>query len=174
MSLQVLTRLAICKLFITFDGASMEATGWCCIENGVVATAGHNVFDKEYGPAVAITAHIGYHGPQSDLRKTHEVRVAALVAVHRGWHDKLLRQNDIALIQLKTPFDEVLPLKWKDCPQRGEGLAVGVVGYPGDVPGGSKGQYMYESIGSASWDLEKHDVLIHRLDTFRGKLSHLS
>lgn len=131
------------------------------------------MYDEEYGQAIAIEAHISYHGADSDLRKTHEVRMAAYVAVHREWYDNFLRQNDIALIRLQSPFDEVLPLKWKDCPVKGDKTMICVVGYPLDKPGGREGQYMYESTGHADWDLKQHAMLIHRLDTFQGKLSFL-
>ncbi|KAF4630507.1 hypothetical protein G7Y89_g7633 [Cudoniella acicularis] len=159
---------AICKLFVTFDGASKEATGWCFTESGIIATAGHCVYDEEYGRALAIEAHISYHGADSDLRKTHEVRMAVNVAVHRGWYDGFLKHNDIAIITLRTPFDEATPLKWGNCPVRGEKVTLRVVGYPLDIPGGREGQYMYESTGPTDWDLEQNDMLIHRLDTFLG------
>ncbi|PMD50822.1 trypsin-like serine protease [Hyaloscypha bicolor E] len=161
---------AICKLFVTFEGALFptEATGWCLIENGIVATAGHCVYHKVHGRAIAIEAHISYHGADSELRKTHEVRMAADVAVHRGWHGNFSRENDIALIRLSNPFDDVLPLKWKPCPIQGERMQIVIAGYPGDIPAGRPGQYMYESKGMIDWDLQQDPTLIYRLDTSPG------
>jgi V8-like Glu-specific endopeptidase len=158
------------KLFITFEGAAKEATGVCCLERGIVATGGHCVYDEEYGRAIAIEAHISYHGAESHLRKAHEVRIAAQVAVPRGWYDSFLRQNDIALIRLRSPFDNVVPLKLKNCPVKGANMTICVAGYPMDVPGGNEGQYMWGSTGPGEWDLEQNPMLIHRLDTFRGEL----
>jgi hypothetical protein len=130
------------------------------------------VCDAEYDNAIAIEAHISYHGAESHLRRTHEVRTAVHVAVHREWYDdNSLKHNDIAVITLRTAFDEATPLKWGNCPVKGEKVTLGVVGYPVDIPSGREGQYMYESTGLTDWDLEKEEsgMLIHRLDTFSGK-----
>jgi V8-like Glu-specific endopeptidase len=79
----------------------------------------------------------------------------------------------MALVALRTPFKEVLPLGWKQCPTNGEKVMIHVVGYPLDLPGGSNGRYMYESTGPADWDLEEDNMIIHRLDTFQGKQPQL-
>jgi V8-like Glu-specific endopeptidase len=165
-----LTPIAICKLFVTFNGAVKEATGWCFVGNQFIITAGHCLYDDISGRAVVVEAHISYHGPSSDLRKTHEVRFGTSVAVHHGWYDSFLRENDIALIRLGNPFEDVIPLKWKNCPVNGINTTIHVVGYPGDLPPGMEGQFMYESTGRTNWDLESNGMLIHQVDTFKGSI----
>jgi hypothetical protein len=141
------------------------------MDNKTIATAGHVVYDDVNGRAVAIEAHIGYRGANSDLIETHESKMATCVAVHREWYNHFARENDIALIRLQTAFDEVLPLRFKDCPEKGERVKLCMAGYPGDLPAGLEGQFMRESEGEIDFDLQSHNLMLHhRLDTFKGKL----
>lgn len=128
------------------------------------------MFDEEYGRAKAIEVHVGYHGSHSDVRKSHEVRKAVCVAVHRDWYNGYHRPNDLAMIRLQHPFDQMFPLGLKHCPLKADITTVQVVGYPMDVPGGMEGHFMYKSIGPARWGLEENSMLIYRLDTAKGKL----
>ncbi|PVH68679.1 hypothetical protein DL98DRAFT_522608 [Cadophora sp. DSE1049] len=164
---------AICKLFVYFEtpdgtrSVSKEATGWCCMDSKTIATAGHVVYDEEHGRATSIEVHIGYRGTNSGNIATHESRMAICVAVHRQWYNKFANENDIALIKLQTPFDKVLPLHFKDCPERGERMKLCIAGYPGDLP--SEGQFMRECEGKIDFHLQSHTVMLHhRLDTFKG------
>lgn len=52
-------------------------------KSGIIATVGHCVQDEKYGHSVAIKAHTSYHEAESDLRKTHEVRMPVHFAIHR-------------------------------------------------------------------------------------------
>lgn len=67
------------KLFISYQGATKEATGWCWAKNDLIVTAGHSVYDEEYGRAIGIEADISHHRADSHLRKGHEVRRGASV-----------------------------------------------------------------------------------------------
>jgi len=173
---EFLTSVGICKLFVYFDGEQdhYESTGFCVVDQATIVTSGHVVFDKAHGRAIAIAAHIGYRGADSHLTQAHEVQMAACVAVHQEWYDNYSKPNDFALIKLRTPFDNVLPLEWKTCPDKEDNRRICVVGYPGDVPPNRHGEYMYESTGDRVFDLEGSDsMLIHRLDTYYGEFACL-
>jgi hypothetical protein len=100
---------------------------------------------------------------------THEVRIATYVAVHRNWLSKRAEQNDLAVIELRRPFNQVIPLLWDVCPISVYGIGVAVVGYPAEEFCGKRDAYMFESRGGTTCNLENNDGLfIYELDTFKG------
>jgi hypothetical protein len=65
-----------------------------------------------------------------------------------------LEANDLAIIQVEPPFDNVTPFTYLDTPISGE-LLLMTVGYRGDVPKDMEGQFMYKSEGHTNLDLRK-------------------
>jgi V8-like Glu-specific endopeptidase len=170
--------LAICKLFIYFKtlektkSISKEAIGWRYMDSKTIATAGYVVYDGINGQGIAIEAHIGYRGANSVLIWTHDSKMATFVAVHREWYNHFAKENDIPLIMLQTAFDEVLPLRFKDSPEKEERIKVCMAGYPEDIPTSSRGQFIRESKREIDFHLQSNKgMLHHQLDTFKGKLA---
>ncbi|PMD12818.1 hypothetical protein NA56DRAFT_666093 [Hyaloscypha hepaticicola] len=148
---------------------SKEVIGWRYMDSKTIATAGHVLYDGVNGRGIAIEAHIGYRGANSDLIGTHDSKMATFVAVHREWYNHFAKENDIPLTKLQTAFDEVLPLRFKDSPEKEERIKLCMAGYPEDIPTSSRGQFIRESKREIDFHLQSNNgMLHHQLDTFKG------
>lgn len=69
-------------------------------------------------------------------------------------------------------FDEVLPLRFKDSPEKEERIKLCMAGYPEDIPISSRGQFIRESKREIDFHLQSNNgMLHHQLDNFKGKLA---
>lgn len=131
------------------------------MDSKTITTARHVVYDDVNGRAIAIEAHIGYRGSNSDLIETHDSKMATFVTVHQEWYNHFAKENDIPLIKLQTAFDEVLPLRFKDCPEKEERIKLCMAGYPEDIPAGSGGQFIRESKREIDFHLQSNNGMLH-------------
>lgn len=103
-------------------------------------------------------------------------RIGKRVVAHSGWDES--PGNDIAFIRVTEPFTNVTPITVIDCPDKCEKVQIRLIGYPGnmpkDAPQEEKGDYMFESRGPITCDindssLKGERVMIHyQLDTAGG------
>ena len=173
--LSIDTYLGICKLCIkvtTKDGTeNAYGTGWL-INNFTVVTAAHNLYsplDESY--AFEVKVQVGV----TKGSKNVETRWGHFVAIHWGFYAARKRQNDMAMIKLESPFDNVVPILCRNAPLvETEKRSLRVVGYPGNRGGAGEyqGKTMHVSEGAhAGWDLKSTDyILRHHLDTDSGSM----
>lgn len=142
-----------------------EGTGFL-INAHTVVTVAHNVFGKD-GRATQVHVHAGFRGND---HVEPEIQVGEYVAMHWGYYRTGGEAYDFAVIRLKKPFSTVHNyIPWKNCPVKGNGGKIAVVGYPCDIPKGAKGKYMYVSQGPMKHNLaETGYILRHKLDTECG------
>lgn len=142
-------------------------TGWL-IGNDLVATAGHNVFDKRMGNVKCCEVFVGYGLTPKTLVQR---RLGTKAVVPCAWYLHEERVHDFAIIKLESPFDDVDPIAYKATPMIGQGLHIGVVGYPADKGDGEeRGSEMYEEWAEVNWDIQKtNGLLSYCISTYGGK-----
>ncbi len=133
--------LAIVKLFLRFAGQDKNApwamgTGWL-ISNETIVTAGHCAYDWSHnlGRLTHVKAYVGYYGKESikDSRAV-QLRFGKRVAVPQGWlASRNNEARDVAFIQVDRPYTGIKPIKYQQTPLTGAKVALGVIGYPGDL-----------------------------------------
>ena len=162
----------MCVKFTTKDGTeNAYGTGWL-INNFTVVTAAHNLYsplDESYASEVKVQVGV------TKGSKNVETRWGHFVAIHRGFYAARKRQNDMAMIKLESPFDNVVPILCSNAPLvETEKRSLRVVGYPGNRGGAGEhqGKIMHVSEGAhAGWDLKSTDYIFrHHLDTDNGSM----
>ncbi|KAF7355728.1 ATP synthase f1 [Mycena sanguinolenta] len=161
----------------------MMGTGWL-IRPDLLVTAGHVVYDREYGcnAAAQVNCYIGYNGHQSVPKKGSmeenipavQLRYGNKIVTTEAWiKDNDARPRDVAFIRVNKPFvgnlnffqftDTISPAR----------LRVGIVGYPRDKIGldGEEGAQMYELFEETAIDLQKHPrhMIAYPISTGRGQ-----
>lgn len=131
------------KLFLRFAGQGANApwamaTGWL-ISNDTIVTAGHCSYDWSHklGRLTHVKAYIGYNGKESITDSKNyavQLRTGKRVAAPEGWlADGNNEPRDVSFIQVNQPFTGIKPIKYQPTPLSGVKVAMGVVGYPGDL-----------------------------------------
>lgn len=114
------------------------ATGWL-ISNDTLVTAGHCSYDWSHklGRLTHVKAYIGYNGKESITDSGNyavQFRTGKRVATPEGWlADGKNEPRDVSFIQVDRPFTGIKPIKYQPTPLSGVKVALGVVGYPGDL-----------------------------------------
>ncbi|KAI4190981.1 MAG: hypothetical protein L6R41_000431 [Letrouitia leprolyta] len=169
---------SIVKLFIHYEfqkpGSWAMGTGWL-IAPDIFVTAGHCSYDwsHQLGRATEVKAYIGYDGRQSEKDSKVQFRQVKTVVTTEGWvTTKGQKPFDVSFMQVDRPFTGITPIRFEDTPAQGS-LALGVVGYPGDLKDpktGEKGAHMYEMFMPTEFDLatQADTMLEYRIDTFGG------
>ena len=170
------THLGICKM--VFKSTSKDGTetayrtGWL-INNSTVVTAAHNLYspvDESY--AFEVKVQVGV----TKGSKHVETQWGDRAAIHWGFYAAGQRQNDMAMIKLKSPFRKVVPILCGNAPLvETERNILRVVGYPGNRGGTGlhQGRIMHVSQGAHAkgWNLKSTDyILRHHLDTDHGSM----
>ena len=147
-------------------------TGWL-IDNSTVVTAAHNLYsllDESYAFDVEVKVGV------TKGSKNVETQWGHFAAIHWGFYAAGKRQNDMAMIKLKSPFRKVVPILCGNARLvETESSFLRVVGYPANRGGTGEhqGMIMHVSGGAHAegWDLKSTDyILRHRLDTVKGSL----
>jgi hypothetical protein len=161
--------IAICKLFIHYEKQGFgEATGWL-VDKATVVTAGHSMYGTPYGRATDILVCVGYDGDNSTNTGLDQRRGKQIV-VHSEYYHKFKKARDLASIRLESAFNDVQPVKWKTCPDKGIDMPIAVVGYPGDIPKGAEGQHMHLSQSKITYDRKNPGFMLeYTLDTAGGE-----
>jgi V8-like Glu-specific endopeptidase len=164
----LLTFVGICKLFLYFQTPSgtevQEGTGWV-IDNETLVTAGHCVYNMQHGHVTAVEAVLGYGETTDGV----ESRRGECVVVHWGWYKTFSPRYDLAFIRVTLPFEKARPIPWMETPITAKDMQVGVVGFPGDIPG----RYMHQSECSITFNLAQSDSMLeYDLDTAGGTCSY--
>ncbi|KAJ4173409.1 hypothetical protein NW754_012414 [Fusarium falciforme] len=158
----------------------MIGTGWL-IRPDLLVTAGHVVYDHgyRYGPADQIKCYIGYNGRDSVKTSAVQARYGLNVISTAEWIESPNnRSRDVAFIQVDRPFTGNLrTFNFTKTPPSGQGIVLGVVGYPGDkslrdVDGeDEKGAQMYEEFAKTDFDLAASpgNMVEYRVSTFGGQ-----
>lgn len=149
-------------------------TGWL-IRPDLLVTAGHVIYDwgRRLGPADQIKCYIGYNGKESVRSPQVQARYGAKVVTPAGWIEASSnRQQDVAFIQLDRPFTGNLRLfSYLDTPQTGNGIYLGIVGYPGDrMLQDEQGAQMYEEFARSDYNIGEspHHMVEYSISTFAG------
>lgn len=139
-------------------------SGWL-IDDQTLITAGHVVYDPNYGRTTQLRCYIGYNGRDSvdDPSSGVQVSFGQYIVTTAEWVSKAIRQRDFAIIRLNKPFSGNLRIFGYVTTPLAEtiGLHLGVVGYPGDLALKSQagiheeGAQMYENFNVVRWDLAK-------------------
>ncbi|KAF5644352.1 glutamyl endopeptidase [Fusarium sp. NRRL 25303] len=153
----------------------MMGTGWL-IRPDLLVTAGHVTYDwgRRLGPADQIKCYIGYNGKESVRSPQVQARYGAKVVTPAGWIETSSnRQQDVAFIQLDRPFTGNLRLfSYLDTPQTGNGIYLGIVGYPGDrMLQDEQGAQMYEEFARSDYNIgdSPHHMVEYSISTFAGQ-----
>ncbi|RSL70563.1 hypothetical protein CEP54_001711 [Fusarium duplospermum] len=158
----------------------MIGTGWL-IRPDLLVTAGHVVYDHgyRYGPADQIKCYIGYNGRDSVKTSAVQARYGLNVISTAEWIESSNnRSRDIAFIQVDRPFTGNLrTFNFTKTPPSGQGIVLGVVGYPGDKSlrdadgEDEKGAQMYEEFAKTDFDLAASpgNMVEYRVSTFGGQ-----
>ncbi|KAF5705823.1 glutamyl endopeptidase [Fusarium globosum] len=153
----------------------MMGTGWL-IRPDLLVTAGHVIYDwgRRLGPADQIKCYIGYNGKESVRSPQVQARYGAKVVTPAGWIEASSnRQQDVAFIQLDRPFTGNLRLfSYLDTPQTGNGIYLGIVGYPGDrMLQDEQGAQMYEEFARSDYNIGEspHHMVEYSISTFAGQ-----
>ncbi|KAL5333054.1 hypothetical protein BJX70DRAFT_392479 [Aspergillus crustosus] len=155
--------ISFAKLFLRYENSERStwaiATGFV-IKDDLVVTAGHCAYDWEYQLG-ELTENID--NPEVEFR--HGKRVATT----QEWMEKGgRREADIAFIKLNKPFDEVIPIEYRDTPESDKAV-IRVVGYLADLEDhGEPGCQLYEGFVEAKWDLSRTQILDYQIDTWGG------
>ena len=151
---------------------SSNGTGWL-INNSTVVTAAHNLYsplDESY--AFDVKVQVGV----TKGSYNEETQRGDFAAIHWGFYAAGKRQNDMAMIKLKSPFHKVVPILCGNAPLvETESSFLRAVGYPGNrgVGGIHQGKIMHVSQGAHAegWDLKSTNyILRHHLDTDKGSM----
>ncbi|KAL2684969.1 hypothetical protein Neosp_006062 [[Neocosmospora] mangrovei] len=158
----------------------MIGTGWL-IRPDLLVTAGHVVYDHgyRYGPADQIKCYIGYNGRDSVKTSAVQARYGLNVISTAEWIESPNnRSRDVAFIQVDRPFTGNLrTFNFTKTPPSGQGIVLGVVGYPGDKSlrdtdgEDEKGAQMYEEFAKTDFDLAASpgNMVEYRVSTFGGQ-----
>ncbi|KAI8690606.1 Serine protease [Fusarium sp. Ph1] len=158
----------------------MIGTGWL-IRPDLLVTAGHVVYDHgyRYGPADQIKCYIGYNGRDSVKTSAVQARYGLNVVSTAEWIESPNnRSRDVAFIQVDRPFTGNLrTFNFTKTPPSGQGIVLGVVGYPGDKSlrdadgEDEKGAQMYEEFAKTDFDLAASpgNMVEYRVSTFGGQ-----
>ncbi|CVL04061.1 uncharacterized protein FMAN_14845 [Fusarium mangiferae] len=153
----------------------MMGTGWL-IRPDLLVTAGHVTYDwgRRLGPADQIKCYIGYNGKESVRSPQVQARYGAKVVTPAGWIEASSnRQQDVAFIQLDRPFTGNLRLfSYLNTPQTGNGIYLGIVGYPGDrMLQDEQGAQMYEEFARSDYNIGEspHHMVEYSISTFAGQ-----
>ncbi|EXM16543.1 Peptidase S1, PA clan, chymotrypsin-like fold [Fusarium oxysporum f. sp. vasinfectum] len=155
---------SIVKLQIKFekqlssDTRWAQGTGWLIADN-LVVTAGHCAFDHTYnfGKAAKIRAYIGYNGKGSIGQPDVQFRQGRKMVTTKEWiTSDINRANDVSLILLEKPFNNVVPINYNPTVTAFKDWNLGVVGYPADrTLNDEPGAQMYEMFKATTCDLSK-------------------
>ena len=163
----------MCIQVTTKDGKEIAyGTGWL-IDNSTVVTAAHNLYSpKDESYAFEVEVKVGVTKGSNNV----ETQWGDFVAIHWGFYAARKRQNDMAVIKLRSPFLKVVPIRCGNAPLvKTESSFLRVVGYPTDRGGigDHEGMIMHVSQGAhaGGWDLKSTDyILRHYLDTDKGSM----
>ena len=148
-----------------------NGSGWL-IDSSTVVTAAHmlyNPLNESYASKVKVEV-----GVTKGSYRPPEMQWGDFAAIHWGFHAAGKRQNDMAMIKLKSPFHKVVPILCANAPLvETEPRFLRVVGFPGNRGGigEHEGRIMHVSEGAhgGGWDLKSTDyILRHHLDTVEG------
>ncbi|KAF2877316.1 hypothetical protein BDV95DRAFT_558920 [Massariosphaeria phaeospora] len=161
---------SICKLIMGYSrssGTEYMATGWL-IEDDIVVTAGHCLYDSKGGYLQYIKAYVGYIGPESAAKrdKNCQMRLGKFAAAPVEYIKTYGLVHDVGFIQLERPFDGITPFRFEDTPVASKGMDLGVVGYPGDINDGNE---MYEHWAVTKIDVARNGFLSYEIDTANGE-----
>lgn len=147
---------AICKLFITAsNGKNLVGTGWLTHRNKLY-TAGHNVFDEEYGGWMdTITVVPGMTGNKEPYGRYE----AAETAAPDGWIKDRLKRYDMGAIKLFSNVSQKEVLK----PTLDDANQGTVCGYPVDR---DRGKFQYKMMDSLR---KSNGQFFYQIDTEGGQ-----
>ena len=151
-------------------------TGWL-IDASTVITAGHNLYgpytvgrQRVDGYASEVLVQLGVHGELAD--PDVEKQYGHYTAVHWGYYRTKNERHDFAVVKLRSPFKEYVPIAFDKPSLTGSGVHLQVVGYPGDLKGSQdsrQGFRMFQSEGSVTYNIKQDgDMIYHTLDTYKG------
>ncbi|KAK2692064.1 hypothetical protein QWA68_009052 [Fusarium oxysporum] len=132
---------AICKLFFGYVNGSDEFIGTGCLVNeDIVVTAGHSLYDWTY-MGVKAAAPAEYLKAESSV-------------------------HDVSLFRLNEKVTDIMPIPYSVTPPTAT-AHLGVVGYPGDL---DFREHLYEHWATVDIDLARTGTLLsYRIDTSRGQ-----
>ncbi|KAJ4314182.1 hypothetical protein N0V84_009018 [Fusarium piperis] len=153
----------------------MMGTGWL-VSPDLLVTAGHVVYDWSHrlGACTQMKCYIGYNG--RDSVKSHQVqsRHGVDVVTTAEWVETdRNRTRDVAFVRLNRPFEGNLgTFRFETTPPSGDGINLGVVGYPGDRTLNDEfGAQMYAEFASTKYDLDEspRNLLDYQISAFGGQ-----
>ncbi|RSM15089.1 hypothetical protein CDV31_005170 [Fusarium ambrosium] len=133
-------------------------TGWL-IRDDIIVTGGDVVYDRRFklGECTQMKCYIGYNGRDSvNSPQTNQNRT-----------------RDVAFIKVNRPFEgDPGKFKFEATPLSGDGINLGVVGYPGDKTfNDERGGQMYAEFAKTTYDLKMspYNLIEYQVSTFGGQ-----
>jgi V8-like Glu-specific endopeptidase len=144
------------------DQAVYLGTGWL-VDANTIATAGHCVYDENFGRLQSVNVIFGIESGDSTTRTgTHAV-------VHWCWYTSFAKKSDLGFIRLnkKVKVTETRPLSYINTPTKAPYNSELIVrGYPDHPDHEDRMQF---SKCTANYDLDETEYLLeYELDTLGG------
>ncbi|RTE85272.1 hypothetical protein BHE90_000014 [Fusarium euwallaceae] len=150
-------------------------TGWLICDD-IIVTGGDVVYDRRFklGECTQMKCYIGYNGRDSVNSPQVQSRHGVNVATTADWvQTNQNRMRDVAFIKVNRPFEGDLgKFKFEATPLSGDGINLGVVGYPGDKTfNNERGGQMYAEFAKTSYDLKMspYNLIEYQVSTFGGQ-----
>ncbi|KAJ8126359.1 hypothetical protein O1611_g7279 [Lasiodiplodia mahajangana] len=134
------------------------------IDDRHIMTVAHNVWDRRYGPAKAITI---YRDARADPDGTDYYHVE-VAGVHCGWFNS--KANDFALLRIVDRFsDKITPMRYQQTRVDGCPITATIYGFAPDLveSGSELHPQLVQSQGNAVYSVEEK-VVCHNGDTVKG------